>query len=120
MYQEANEHIKKEVYKYLWAYGRGTKARGKEGYRSYIAPGAVLSSCITYLSLHYHISSHRISSHHISSHLISSHLIISHLVVPSALSSYSATTFSQLISFIISHPILSYLILPHLIIACLS
>ena len=61
----------------------------------------LISACI--------IIFHLIVSFLTSSDLISSYLIISHLVVPSALSSYSATTFSQLISFIISHPILSYL-----------
>ena len=70
-----------------------------------------LSSPLVFLISACIIIFHLIVSYLTSSHLISSYLIISHLVVPSALSSYSATTFSQLISFIISHPILSYIIL---------
>ena len=68
------------VYIYFWAYGRGTKARGKDGYRSYIASRAVLSSRV-YLSLHYHIS------YFISSYLILSHPILPHLILSCLISS---------------------------------
>ena len=100
------------IFKNLWAYGRGTKATGKEGYRSYNAPGAVLSSRITFLSLHYHISSHRIISY-----LISSHLILSHHISSCPTFSFVILFCYYLLSADIFYHISSYLILSYLILS---